>query len=83
LLVRKPDWKLRIAGHTDDVGAASSNMRLSKNRSNAVTDYLNSRGVAEERFIVEWYGETKPIVPNTSSANRQKNRRVEMEVVFE
>jgi outer membrane protein OmpA-like peptidoglycan-associated protein len=83
LLVSKPDWKLRIAGHTDDVGAASSNMRLSKNRSNAVKDYLNSRGVAEERFIVEWYGETKPIVPNTSSANRQKNRRVEMEVVFE
>ncbi|MEM1000429.1 MAG: DUF5723 family protein [Bacteroidota bacterium] len=83
LLVRKPDWKLRIAGHTDNVGAESTNMRLSKNRANAVKDYLNSRGVAEERFIVEWYGESKPIVPNNSAANRQKNRRVEMEVVFE
>lgn len=83
LLVSKPDWKLRISGHTDDVGAASSNMTLSKNRSNAVKDYLNSRGVAAERFIVEWFGETAPLVPNTNSANRQKNRRVEMEVVFE
>ncbi len=83
LLVSKPDWKLNIAGHTDDVGAASSNLRLSKGRANAVKDYLNSRGVAEDRFIVEWFGETAPLVPNTSSANRQKNRRVEMEVVFE
>ncbi len=83
LLVKKPDWKLRIAGHTDNVGAASSNMRLSKNRSNAVKDYLNSRGVAEDRFIVEWYGEDKPIAPNNTAAGRQKNRRVEMEVVFE
>ena len=83
LLVNRPDWKLKISGHTDDVGAAASNLRLSKSRSNAVKDFLNSRGVAEERFIVEWFGEEKPLVPNTSRANRQKNRRVEMEVVFE
>lgn len=83
LLVKKPDWKLRIAGHTDNIGAESTNLRLSKNRSNAVKDYLNSRGVAEERFIVEWYGESKPIADNKTAAGRQKNRRVEMEVVFE
>lgn len=83
LLVRKPDWKLKIAGHTDSDGSSANNMKLSKNRSNAVKDYLNSRGVNEDRFIVEWFGEDKPLVPNTSSANKQKNRRVEMEVVFE
>lgn len=83
LLISKPDWRLRIAGHTDDVGNDNTNMTLSKNRANAVKNYLNSRGVGENRFIVEWYGETKPLVPNTSAANRQKNRRVEMEVKFE
>jgi outer membrane protein OmpA-like peptidoglycan-associated protein len=83
LLISRPDWRLRIAGHTDDVGNNNSNMTLSKNRANAVKNHLNSRGVAEDRFIVEWYGETKPLVPNVNAANRQKNRRVEMTVVFE
>lgn len=83
LLTRKPDWKLRIAGHTDNVGSESTNMRLSKNRSNAVRDYLVNRSVNADRFIVEWYGESKPIYPNNTASGRQKNRRVEMEVVFE
>lgn len=83
LLKKHTDWKLRIAGHTDNVGAESTNMKLSKNRSNAVRDYLNSRGVGADRFIVEWYGESKPIDTNKTPAGRQKNRRVEMEVVFE
>lgn len=83
LLVNRPEWKLQISGHTDDVGNDANNMTLSKNRSNAVKNYLNSRGVAEDRFIVEWFGETKPLVPNINAANRQKNRRVEMKVKFE
>ena len=83
LLVAKPDWKLNIAGHTDNVGSAAANMTLSKNRSNAVKDYLNSRGVAADRFVVEWFGVTKPIADNKTPAGRQKNRRVEMKVLFE
>jgi outer membrane protein OmpA-like peptidoglycan-associated protein len=83
LLIKKPDWKLSIAGHTDNVGADAANMTLSKNRSNAVKDYLNSRGVAAERFVVEWFGETKPIADNKTPAGRQTNRRVEMKVLFE
>ena len=46
-------------------------------------DLVLKDGVAADRFIVEWYGETKPIAPNNTAAGRQKNRRVEMEVVFE
>jgi len=83
LLVKKPDWKLKVAGHTDSDGSSASNMTLSKKRANAVKNYLNSRGVNEDRFIVEWFGESQPLVPNTSRANKQKNRRVEMEVIFE
>lgn len=83
LLIRKSDWKLKISGHTDNVGSDASNMTLSKNRSNSVKDYLNSRGVPAERFVVEWFGETKPIADNKTPAGRQMNRRVEMKVLFE
>ena len=84
LLIRKPDWKLKIAGHTDNVGSDATNMNLSKNRSNSVKDYLNLRGINNEsRFIVEWFGESKPLYPNETAEGRQKNRRVEMTVIFE
>ena len=83
LLVKKPDYRLRIAGHTDDVGSAESNLRLSEKRSKSVSRYLNNRGVNTTDFVVEWFGETKPAYPNNTKEGRQKNRRVEMEVVFE
>ena len=81
--MKHDDWKLRISGHTDNVGSAASNLTLSKKRAIAVKDYLNRRGVDEKRFIVEWFGEDQPIAPNTTKAGRQQNRRVEMEVIFE
>lgn len=87
LLTRKPDWKLHIAGHTDDVGSATTNMRLSERRAKAVKTYLTNKGVTEEnegdRYIVEWFGEEKPIYPNDTPEGRQKNRRVEMTIEFD
>ena len=83
LMKANPEWKLRISGHTDNVGSEASNLTLSKNRANSTRDYLVRKGISADRFIVEWYGETKPIYPNDTPAGRQKNRRVEMEVVFE
>ena len=87
LLVKKPDWKLHIAGHTDNVGSATTNMRLSERRAKAVRTYLINKGVTEEtegeRFIVEWFGEDKPIYPNDTPEGRQKNRRVEMTIEFD
>lgn len=75
--------KLRIAGHTDSQGSAESNMILSRKRAEAVKTYLKQYGVADNRFIIEAYGETKPIADNNTAEGRQKNRRVEMEIVMD
>ncbi len=83
LLSEKSDWKMRFAGHTDNVGNDEFNMTLSKQRSEAVRDYLVKKGISTERFFVEHYGETKPIAPNDTPQGREKNRRVEMTFVFD
>jgi outer membrane protein OmpA-like peptidoglycan-associated protein len=82
LLVSKPTWKLRISGHTDNVGSDASNMTLSKNRAQATAKYLQGKGVAPEKLVTEWFGETKPIADNNTPEGRQANRRVEMLVEF-
>ena len=76
-------FKLRIEGHTDDVGAESMNAILSQNRAQAVANYLIEKGIEETRLEVEGYGETKPVVPNDSPENRATNRRVELTIFFE
>lgn len=81
LLMKKPEWKIKIAGHTDSQGRASSNLRLSKKRAQAVADFLTKNSVLPERIQVEWFGETKPIATNKTKAGRAKNRRVEMEIL--
>jgi outer membrane protein OmpA-like peptidoglycan-associated protein len=83
LLISQPLWKLRITGHTDNVGNDESNMKLSKNRTLAVSKYLQSKGIDSSRLITEWFGETRPIADNKTPQGRQQNRRVEMEVVFD
>jgi len=83
LLIKKDQWKLKIAGHTDSQGAAQTNLILSKKRSEAVRDFLVQRGVASERLIVQYFGEEKPIDTNDTPEGRQRNRRVEMEIIFE
>jgi outer membrane protein OmpA-like peptidoglycan-associated protein len=83
LLVTKPEWKLQISGHTDDVGKAAANMKLSENRSKAVAAFIESQGVALDRIVVKWFGEDSPVADNETAEGRQTNRRVEMEVVFD
>lgn len=83
LLISKPEWKLQIAGHTDNVGNDESNMTLSKNRAQATASYLQGKGVASNKLIVEWYGETRPVADNSTPEGRQKNRRVEMQMKFD
>lgn len=83
VLVKKPEWKLQISGHTDNVGSAQSNLILSKKRSEAVKRFMISKGVSEERLSALYFGETVPIADNKTKEGRQKNRRVEMTIVFE
>lgn len=82
LLIKKQEWTLLLAGHTDNQGAPAKNKLLSEKRSKAVKKFLVDNGVKAERIKAEWYGQTKPIAPNTTPEGRQKNRRVEMNVLF-
>jgi type VI secretion system protein ImpK len=72
--------KVLVIGHTDDVPSGSaqfpSNWALSKARAKAVVELLAPRAGPASRYTVEGRGETEPLVPNTSPANRARNRRV-------
>ncbi len=81
LLKKKPAYKLLIEGHTDNVGGAAANMKLSTDRSNAVKKYLVDKGIDESRLIAKAYGLTKPIADNKTPEGRQMNRRVDFTIV--
>ncbi|WP_433015512.1 OmpA family protein [Kribbella sp. CA-294648] len=77
-----PTAKLRVEGHTDDRGDATYGLRLSERRAQAVALYLiKTERFAAARITTKGFGEAAPAVPNTSDANRQKNRRVVITVV--
>ncbi len=70
--------KFEISGHTDNTGAAEANLILSKYRAEQVRQYLlETFAIEPENLIVAYYGDTRPVVPNTSVDNRALNRRVE------
>ncbi len=71
---------LMIKGHTDDTGSDQYNQALSERRAEAVKSQLTSYNVNPTRITTVGLGEYKPKVPNTSAANRQMNRRVELEI---
>jgi len=74
------DSKLLLVGHTDSVGTDAYNLDLSRRRASAVGNYLISRGVPSARVATSGRGESEPIVPNDTDADRQKNRRVEVAI---
>ena len=67
-----------IVGHTDNTGSDAINDPLSRERAIRTRDYLSARGVSPSRFSVDGRGSHEPLVPNTSDANRARNRRVEI-----
>jgi len=67
-----------VVGHTDSVGSADYNQRLSERRAQAVADYLAAHGVDRARIHVEGRGEREPRASNATEAGRQLNRRVEI-----
>ncbi len=72
---------LEVSAHTDDRGDPAYNMDLSQRRAQSVMNYLLTKGVPEQFMKPAGYGQTKPLVPNTTKANRAKNRRVEFVVL--
>ncbi len=76
-----PEVKIEIGGHTDNSGKADKNLILSDNRASAVANYIKGKGITDERISSKGYGITKPVVPNTTPANKAKNRRVEFTIL--
>jgi OmpA-OmpF porin, OOP family len=76
-LLSTKGFSLKLGGHTDNVGSADRNMVLSKDRAEAVKQYLVSQGANPSRIEAVGYGANQPIATNKTAAGRQKNRRVE------
>ncbi len=71
---------VEIGGHTDSIGSARTNQRLSLARAQSVLDYLKKAGVETERLSAKGYGEEQPIASNADRESRAKNRRIEFKV---
>lgn len=79
-LVENPKVKIRINGHTDNVGDPGLNKKLSLDRAGSVRDFLISKGVNFENLRISGWGGTRPIASNSTEEGRAKNRRVELAV---
>jgi outer membrane protein OmpA-like peptidoglycan-associated protein len=77
-LVENPERTAIIEGHTDSVGSATFNQRLSEERAQSVQNALIERGIAPARLSAVGFGPTRPVVSNDTAAGRQQNRRVEI-----
>lgn len=80
-LQRNPDLKVELAGHTDDVGSANYNQKLSADRAEVVRKALIDHGIDATRLTAKGYGATKPMAPNDSEEHRAMNRRTEMIII--
>ncbi|TCO08815.1 OmpA family protein [Natronoflexus pectinivorans] len=81
LLQENPSVRIEVAGHTDNVGSAALNRRLSRDRALAVKNYLESQGIAPGRIEYQGYGFDRPIESNLTEEGRAANRRVEIEII--
>lgn len=74
---------VRVDGHTDDVGTAEYNQRLSVRRAEAVARVLATSGLARDHIEVRGWGKTRPVADNATAAGRAQNRRVAIVVTVE
>ncbi len=82
-LINNPSIVLKITGHTDDIGTHWYNMGLSKKRAQAAKKYLVDRGIKKNRIKIDWKGKTIPLDNSGTDEAREKNRRVEFEILEE
>lgn len=78
LLKAHPDLKLAVNGHTDNVGQAAHNLRLSKARADSVKQALVKAGISAQRLSAQGFGDTQPIADNQTAEAQAQNRRVEL-----
>jgi outer membrane protein OmpA-like peptidoglycan-associated protein len=76
-MTHMPSVRIRISGHTDDVGDPRTNQALSEARAQAVRDYLIAHGIDGGRVEAVGYGDQQPVAPNDTEEGRAQNRRIE------
>jgi outer membrane protein OmpA-like peptidoglycan-associated protein len=77
---QNPDLKLSIEGHTSSEGPYEVNMKLSRERADAVKEYLVSKGVDRNRLRAEGFGPNRPLNNGKTLAEIELNRRVELKL---
>jgi outer membrane protein OmpA-like peptidoglycan-associated protein len=84
LILDHPELKkIRVEGHTDNVGSAPYNKDLSERRAASVVRYLSEKGVPRARLVGAGFGFERPVASNATALGRAKNRRVEFRIVEE
>jgi outer membrane protein OmpA-like peptidoglycan-associated protein len=79
-LIAFPDVHVKVAGFTDNVGAADVNLQISQRRADSVIAFLVGKGIAADRLTAKGYGEEDPIADNSTMEGRAQNRRVSVSV---
>lgn len=77
----KTQVRVEVKGHTDNIGSKEFNMQLSKERAEAVVNYLIRKGVEKDKISYSYYGMSKPLSTNDTEEGRTMNRRVEFEIL--
>jgi outer membrane protein OmpA-like peptidoglycan-associated protein len=80
LMIKRPNMRVEITGHTDDVGDAEMNRELSFARAQAVVAYFVAQGMHQDRLVAIGLGESKPRASNKTEKGRGLNRRVEFTI---
>jgi K(+)-stimulated pyrophosphate-energized sodium pump len=81
ILKAYPNTEARLEGHTDNVGEAGANLKLSQERANLVKQILVTGGIAPNRLTTAGFGQERPVESNATDAGRAKNRRIELVVI--
>jgi OOP family OmpA-OmpF porin len=81
VLIEFKDTKIEVEGHTDNVGNAEANKKLSFDRAESVKTYFVSKGIATERITTMGFGAEKPVADNAKKAGQAKNRRIEFKLL--
>ena len=82
-LTECPQFRLEIIGHTDSSGGASRNLSLSQYRADAVAAFLAAVGVDASRLEARGVGASRPLVSNATPEGRERNRRIELNLLFD
>mgnify|MGYP002336112607 FL=1 len=82
-LADNPELRIKLIGHTDNVGSEKFNLRLSIHRAQTLKDYLTARGVDGTRISAEGRGMKEPLNNNETEEDRSLNRRVELTILYE